>query len=569
MLRFDDRELFFPTAVDEYVGESSLWVGDSQILKPGQVELADLDDHWGSDVHLRFISDEERRNVVKEEARRLARKLFTLRLGRVGLFGRTLDALFILTNLVRPITPGRTAIAAALKAERLGLHRKPTVYGRVVQAGEWLILHYSYFYAMNDWRTGYRGLNDHEADWEQAWIFLDPTTLEPEWVASSSHDHRGADLRRHWTDPELITIEGRPVLYPGAGSHALYFRPGDYVTRLDVPALRWLLRAQAWARRSLRIRDEATAGGLGPALGAPFVDSATGDGRDVREWDVRPLDDAMPWVGTFRGLWGLDTGDPAGGERGPSGPKFNRNGEVRIAWADPIGFAGLHGTPPEAASEGRVSTDKLDRVLADLDEQIRRRGRLLPLAQLTGNPGEMDEESDRLTELLRQRSELEDLRRRIDAGVEVSADRRSHLEAPATPLPPPRDSGFLLAAWAAASIPLILLSIAAVIVFENVGFFGIALFGGMVATIGEQLARRHFAAALRISVLAAAVILFFLFVVGGALVVSRYAIGALLAAGGIALFAVNLSELRAVQHFRSRTAEEQQRLHPASQSKAE
>ncbi len=386
ILRFDDRELFFPTEIDTYVATAGLWVDGAEVAAPGSITADDLDHRWGVRASLRWIYDDDLKAVVKEEASRLARKLLSPRLGRVGLFGRILDALFIVSVFVRPTTPRRTTPAAALKAERLGMDRKAVCYGRVQRAGEWLVLHYSYFYVMNDWRTGYRGLNDHEADWEQAWIFLDPADRQPRWVAASSHDYAGADLRRHWADPEVIKEGDRPVLHAGAGSHALFFRPGDYVTRLDVPALRWLLRLQRWSRSVLRIRDEATERGLGPALGAPFVESAVGDGRSIEQWDLRMIGDDTPWASDFRGLWGLDTGDPMEGERGPSGPKFDREGDVRVSWADPIGFVGLHGTPPPSAQPERVNPQKLERALDDVDEQIRRRGRLLPLAQQIGEP---------------------------------------------------------------------------------------------------------------------------------------------------------------------------------------
>ncbi|MEM9684625.1 MAG: hypothetical protein AAF942_15235, partial [Pseudomonadota bacterium] len=33
-----------------------------------------------------------------------------------------------------------------------------------------------------------------------------------------------------WDDPELLRLGSKPVLFVGAGSHALFFRPGDYVS---------------------------------------------------------------------------------------------------------------------------------------------------------------------------------------------------------------------------------------------------------------------------------------------------------------------------------------------------
>ncbi len=123
ILRFDDRELFFPTAVDRYVGTAGLWVDGTEVVPPGSLRVPDLDHRWGNRASLRWVYDDDLKAVVREEARRLARKLLSPRLGRVGLFGRVLDALFLVSVFVRPATPRRTTPAAALKAERLGLHR--------------------------------------------------------------------------------------------------------------------------------------------------------------------------------------------------------------------------------------------------------------------------------------------------------------------------------------------------------------------------------------------------------------------------------------------------------------
>ena len=54
-----------------------------------------------------------------------------------------------------------------------GLHERPTYYGRVIRDGGWTVLHYMFFYAMNDWRSAFGGVNDHEGDWEQIMVFCD------------------------------------------------------------------------------------------------------------------------------------------------------------------------------------------------------------------------------------------------------------------------------------------------------------------------------------------------------------------------------------------------------------
>ncbi len=564
IIRFDARELFLPTEVDGFVKSSALMHGESVVLAEGEVSLERLRDGL-ADHYLRFVSDEDRRNAVGEEARRLARKLLSPRLGRVGLFGRFFDAIYRLIHIVRPTVPNRSATAAAMKADRLGLHRSvPVTYARAVVAGEWLVLHYAYFYLFNDWRSSYRGLNDHEGDWEQAWVFVDPKDESPQWVVASSHDIFGPNLRRHWQDPELIVQGGRPVLHAGAGSHALYFRPGDYVTRLDVPGLRWLLRLQRWVQGALRIRDPAAERGLGPAFGAPFVDTATADGIEALVWDIRELDESMDWVGRFRGLWGLETNDPGEGERGPGGPKFNRDGEVRVAWADPVGFAGLHGTPPPSAMLKRVSAAKLTRVLSDIDQQIRSTARKLPFAARTEPAQDMAEESQHLTELLRQRAELLDLQDRIQSGIRPDLDHRAHLDNPAIPLPPPAETGYILTIWSLVSVPLVLLSLAAVLVLDSITVAGFTAAVGAGVTLAEQLARRRVQAVLRLSVVYAVAAAFFAFAIGGAFTVGRFAIGAALALAAGVLFVSNLGELGAAARHRRRTRQVHESVPPAA-----
>ena len=61
------------------------------------------------------------------------------------------------------------------------------------------------------------------------WEVWDERELVPAWVAYASHDFHGADLRRRWDDRvDLELVDGHPVVYAGAGSHAAYFRPGEY-----------------------------------------------------------------------------------------------------------------------------------------------------------------------------------------------------------------------------------------------------------------------------------------------------------------------------------------------------
>lgn len=573
IVRFDSRELFFPCSVEPYVENASLWINGSEVRKAGEVSCSDLNNSLGVQTHLRFVSDHERASVLSEEAKRLARKLLSPRLGRVGIFGRVLDAIFLLSVFIRPTTPRRTTTAAALKSHRLRLDEHPTVYGRAIRQGEWIVLHYSYFYVMNDWRSGYRGVNDHEADWEQAWIFVDPSDHSAQWIAASSHDHAGPDLRRHWSDIEVSKHDERAVLFAGAGSHALYFRPGDYVTRIEIPGTRWALRAQRWLQGVLRITDEATERGLGPALGVPFVDSAIGDGRSIEDWDVAEVEDDTSFIADYRGLWGLDTEDPTNGERGPSGPKFDRNGALRDSWVDPLGFAGLSGTPPPSVARLRLSPEKLQQVEEQLTTQIRNKGRLLPFIAAEANVVEgayeaVQTESTQLTELLRQRTIVTDLGRRRETGSEAKLNIRSHLTHPAIPLPPPKGAGWLLALWAAISVPALLILLGSVIYFDSVELVGLGLAVGAVAILLEQLVRRRFHAVIRISGLYLAAFLLGAVLLTGLLVAGRIAVSAALVAAAGVLFVANLSELTAVSAGRRAKAVSEAALEAAAASKS-
>ena len=135
-----------------------------------------------------------------------------------GVVGRLLDAGWRGSLLVRGKVPaGLTAAAETTYREKLEPDRF-TYYGRVVRDGGYTCLQYWFFYAMNDWRSTFSGVNDHEADWEMVTVYLaqaaggDP---HPVWVAMSSHDHHGDDLRRRWDDPELRLAGESPVVFAG------------------------------------------------------------------------------------------------------------------------------------------------------------------------------------------------------------------------------------------------------------------------------------------------------------------------------------------------------------------
>ena len=106
-------------------------------------------------------------------------------------------------------------------------------------------------------------------------------------------------------------------------------------------------------------RAKEPAEGTRPFLSIPNIDFARGDGLRIgpgqaEEWTTVLISDDVGWVDRYRGLWGLDTRDPVGGERAPAGPKYNRDGSVRQSWYDPLGWAGLDKVLPPTDLPGEL-----------------------------------------------------------------------------------------------------------------------------------------------------------------------------------------------------------------------
>ena len=188
------------------------------------------------------------------------------RLARVGLPARLVDAGLMTSLLLRGQVPGGTQAAAQVRYAAIREHDPRVAYhARVVRTDGWVVLHYLFFYAMNDWRSTFDGANDHEADLEQCFVVLEELpdgAAQPAWFCAAAHDEKGDDLRRRWDDPRLETVDGHPIVYPGAGSHATYLERGEYIMRLPFPGERNLrgpldLLRRVW-RDTLDQPDPAT-----------------------------------------------------------------------------------------------------------------------------------------------------------------------------------------------------------------------------------------------------------------------------------------------------------------------
>jgi hypothetical protein len=411
--------------------------------------------------------------------------------------------------------PGGTAAAADQHYQARGGPARCPYYGHVTRDRGFVALQYWFLYAMNDWRSTFGGVNDHEADWEQVTVFLpDPPDpgARPAWVAFSSHDEAGDDLRRRHDDPDIEWRDTHPVVFAGAGSHSGAYLPGDYLVTVEPPALRRVIGA---ARRLTRLLLPWTRDHQGTAFGIPFIDYRRGDGPAVgpgeeREWDPVLVDDETPWLRDYRGLWGLDTGDPFGGERAPAGPRYERTGAVRECWSDPVGWAGLDKEAPTPKAEQQAAEERmteLDGEIAAVATELAARGdelrrvragtRALRGAGIRGDPASLASLETSVGQLRLRRRALTDER---EALVRASVlglpldDPHAHLRHRAVPdIDPARTRRRVLHTWSTISASVLMAGLAVIVLGQGGPILDALIFLTLVMLSVEAFARRHLA----------------------------------------------------------------------------
>jgi hypothetical protein len=552
IVRFTSGELFFPCATDEYVKDCSLWmrVGDGQsqaLVQRGELDLGRLaaegENANGHSLYLRFVEQPLSPREFQQWLRRPGRIRFHApgRLARVPPWSRLLDSAFELSLLVRGRVPGGTAAAAQIKYTKL-LNRdnRRVYYARVVRDGDWTVLHYLFFYVMNDWRSEFHGANDHEADWEQMFVYLCKSktgALEPCWVAYASHDEYGDNLRRRWDDP-LLTREGtHPVVFAAAGSHSSYFEQGEYVMRVEPAFLQPLKRLaislrRIWVQRLKQGYSATVDRTITALVSIPFVDYARGDGECVGpgghfEWTPILISDEVAWVSRYRGLWGLETSDPFGGERAPAGPKHNRDGSVRRSWYDPLGWVGLDKVvpPPELAPSLLTRKHALAEELAQLDQRIIDSERALQIlaldeealrasdstsaihkqavADLTTAEKELHELKQQRMLIAQTKEALEQYPERVRNGT--SGGPHAHLRNVHHPDPSPRPRR-VLQIWAALSGAMALLAVGSlIVVFPRQWWFWALVLGFGFGTVEAAAEARLLNFLLKVAIILAVI----------------------------------------------------------------
>jgi hypothetical protein len=571
VLRYTKGELFFPMPVERYLEAAALFRRTPEKQPPelvtpsGTLNLSTLisyaGERGGVNLELHFVDKPLSRSAYRRWRRRPDRPKFQggSPFAMVGMFGRIIDSMMRASLIMRGKVPGGFAAAAHIRFQESG-PPPPTYYVRAVRDAGYLVLQYWFFYAMNDWRSTFGGVNDHEGDWEQITLFLtEPDDSEPQlaWVAFSAHDEVGDDLRRRVDDPDLQLVDGtHPVVHAGAGSHSGAYLPGDYIVTAAPPALerltQWWRRFTRWITPGSRTRQERS------GIGLPFIDYRRGDGPSVgpgteQGWTPVLIDDDTPWVREYRGLWGYDTRDPFGGERAPAGPRYERNGSIRRAWDRPVAWAGLDKVPPtptdEASALQRRAADletELDTAqlrLADEIDRLRSRHEATRALAADGSPVAVDHAAAQATV---------DATRDQIAGL--IAEQQAVSKALIKPLPPEpvhahlrhralpdqdtqRPAHWTLRLWAAISVSVLLLAMAWLILYQTTSGLLVGLVVIITAVAAIEAAFRG-----RLLPFLASLVILLLILAGIYLAVTnlRLAIAVTLIFGALALVVSNL-----------------------------
>ena len=527
VVRLTRGEAFYPISVAGYVANAAVWSSTAggeptMVARPGTMDLPTLAE-VGSQVagpgqSLSIVSTGGKPTLRQRWWRRIHRERLAggSRLAEVGILGRTIDSLSRLSLVFRgSVAGGSAAVAQRLQDERLDPQRC-TYYGRVVRDAGYVVCQYWFFYAFNDWRSGFGGVNEHEADWEQVTLYLDGTgdvdddgLPHPRWVVFSAHDETGDDLRRRWDDPDLTLVDGRhPTVFAGAGSHSGAYLRGDYLITVQPPNLGGLVHL---SRKVARVLTPWGSGAQG--LGIPYIDYARGDGRAIGpdqefQWHPEVIDEDTGWVVDYRGLWGHDTRDRLGGERGPAGPRYERDGTVRASWADPVGWAGLAKVAPNPELEQEFMARRVTELEVGLTEIQRdidrgRQSLRIHAAGLAPGSPEIHALADTEAELLALNERavgMSDERSRLwqaHGSEPLAADAPRHLSHRMTPIQRTnRSRERLLGLWAILSTPLILWMLARLVLPTGTTRTAVIIATLALLLSVEALARGYFVASL-------------------------------------------------------------------------
>ena len=188
------------------------------------------------------------------------------------------------------------------------------------------------------------------------------------------------------------------MIFAGGGSHASYFKPGEYILQIELPITKSLRRVGAAMSRfwSGTLREGTAGRGSLSVFTVPFVDYARGDGLSIgpgqaKEWSPINLDPVPDWVTRYRGLWGLSREISWGARMLPRVPCSTATARYARPGTTPSGRRPRQGRPAQRVQPllERHRAELVEANVHSPSRSRRRRGARVQneeLAALAGNP---------------------------------------------------------------------------------------------------------------------------------------------------------------------------------------
>jgi len=273
------------------------------------------------------------------------------------------------------------------------------------------------------------------------------------------------------------------------------------------------------------------------------VDYARGDGLSIgadgaKTWEAILFDETTPWARGYRGLWGLYAADPIAGENAPAGPIYDRDGNFRRRWIDPLGWAGLDKVAPPHQLVARIDEQLFAwySKIQDLEKEIRQRTAELQRMDVTHQALSTQPDQQKACQdlnkkivtaardvwgLKRELAETQRISQLLDAYRQQILDGkafpiRAHIRHRHEPLPDTSSLNVMAEGVATLSVAILLIGVVLLWWFERPYFLiGLAiLIGGLVfieAGFRGQLARLINSISIGLAIVSAFVLLFHFF----------------------------------------------------------
>jgi hypothetical protein len=302
ILRFSQRERFFPVEARAFIQKCALARGAEVLVPAGQLTIAALLTHVDQ-PDLELVLTSVPRTAAERSTLTFNVKFAMARIN--DLFNRRPNAK--ISPLGHEFADEAAAATADISLPAVG----PAYHFHITRSGDWKAIQYWFLYPYNDWGSARGSMNDHEGDWEMVCIFLRGGIPQTLFLSAHEDGYSG-----RWGEAASPAVEGgHPIVYVGLGSHAMYPNVG----------LRHPLGAGTTMADGVDADDPPGGLVIGPGTAHP--------------WAVRTAVAEERWS-EYRGTWGaVVQAVPMAGSSGPVGPWTRPN------WNNPFPLAGLVAPP--------------------------------------------------------------------------------------------------------------------------------------------------------------------------------------------------------------------------------